>query len=142
LPQDTHIPERAALVMSAQAHLSKALSAQWPQRCESEPPLRPLRMFEMPEPIDVIADFPHGPPAHFRWRRAQHRIVRVEGPERIASEWWNETVGINSIEHKEARTRDYFRIEDSGGCRFWLYREGVHRREVLEFRWFLQGVFA
>ena len=142
LPQDTHIPERAALGLLAQAHLSKALSAQWPQRCESEPPLRPLRMFEMPEPIDVIADFPHGPPAHFRWRRAQHRIVRVEGPERIASEWWNEAVGINSIEHKEARTRDYFRIEDSGGCRFWLYREGIHRREVLEFRWFLQGLFA
>ena len=142
LPQDTHIPERAALAMPAQVHLPKALSAQWPQRCKSEPPLRPLRMFERPEPIDVIADFPHGPPAHFGWRRMQHRIVRVEGPERIAPEWWNEAVGINPVEHKDARTRDYFRIEDSEGCRFWLYREGIHRREVREFRWFLQGVFA
>jgi len=142
LPQDTHIPERAALAMPAQIHLSKALSAQWPQRCEGEPPLRPLRIFERPEPIDVIADFPHGPPAHFRWRRAQHRIVRVEGPERVAPEWWNQAAGINPIEHREARTRDYFRVEDSGGCRFWLYREGIQRREVLEFCWFLQGVFA
>jgi len=142
LPQDTHIPERAALAGPAQHHLAEASCANWPQRFACEPPLRPLRMFEHPEPITVIADFPHGPPAHFIWRRAQHRIVRVEGPERIAMEWWNLTAGINPIENKDARARDYFRIEDSEGCRFWLYREGIHRRETIEFRWFMHGVFA
>lgn len=142
LPQDTHIPERAVLAAPAQPHLSKALSAQWPQRCESEPPLRPLRMFAQPEPVAVTADFPHGSPALFVWRRAQHRTVRVEGPERIAMEWWTEAIGIDPADHKAARTRDYFRIEDSEGCRFWLYREGIHRRETIEFRWFMQGMFA
>ena len=39
-------------------------------------------------------------------------------------------------------TRDYFRAEDSEGMRFWLYREGIHGREVATFRWFLHGVFA
>jgi len=142
LPQNTHIPERAELAVPAQHHLPEALSAQWPQRCESEPPLRPLRMFERPEPIDVIADFPHGPPAHFNWRRARHRIVHVEGPERIAMEWWRQPFGIDPVENREARTRDYFRIEDSEGCRFWLYREGIYQREIQTFRWFMQGVFA
>jgi protein ImuB len=142
LPQDTHIPERAALALSAQHYLAAASRADWPQHFAGEPPLRPLRMFVHPESIDVIADFPHGPPAHFRWRRVQHRIIQVEGPERIAPEWWNLAAGLDPVEHKEARARDYFRIEDSEGCRFWLYREGIHRRETIEFRWFMQGVFA
>jgi protein ImuB len=142
LPQDTHIPERAALALPAQPHLVAASRADWPQRCESEPPLRPLRMFAQPEQIAVTADFPHGSPALFVWRRAQHRTVRVEGPERIAMEWWTLAVGIDPACHRDARTRDYFRIEDSEGCRFWLYREGIHRRETIEFRWFVQGVFA
>ncbi|WP_244396185.1 DNA polymerase Y family protein [Afipia carboxidovorans] len=142
LPQDTHIPERAMRIVPVQQHLPQALSAQWPQRYEGEPPLRPLRMFERPEPIFVIADFPHGPPAHFNWRRARHRIARVEGPERIAPEWWNLATGMNPAKNREARARDYFRVEDSEGCRFWLYREGLYRREVFEFRWFMQGVFA
>lgn len=142
LPQDTHIPEYAAVAVPAQHHLAQATSSEWPPRHEGEPPLRPLRTFERPEPVQVIADFPHGPPAAFTWRRAQHRIVRVEGPERIAMQWWTHDVGIAPADHGAARTRDYFRIEDSEGCRFWLYREGIHRREVREFRWFMQGVFA
>jgi len=42
-------------------------------------------------------------------------------------------------------TRDYFRIEDEQGRRFWLYREGIPGRETPEApacRWFLQGLFA
>jgi protein ImuB len=142
LPQDTHIPERATIAAPAQHNLAAASQAAWPERVESEPPLRPLRLFERPEEIKVIADFPHGPPAQFNWRRAQHRITRVEGPERIAMEWWTQAPDANPIEHKEARTRDYFRIEDGEGCRFWLYREGIYQREVTTFRWFMQGVFA
>ena len=142
LPQDTHIPERATIAASAQHHLAAATHAAWPERVDSEPPLRPLQLFERPEEIKVIADFPHGPPAQFNWRRAQHRIARVEGPERIAMEWWTQSPGTNPIENKEARTRDYFRIEDGEGCRFWLYREGIYDREVTTFRWFIQGVFA
>src|SRR3954451_3228221 len=88
LPQDTHIPERAVLAAPAQHHLAAAAQAAWPARVEGEPPLRPLRLFEQPEPIKVIAEVPDGPPAWFQWRRAAHTVTRVEGPERVAMEWW------------------------------------------------------
>ncbi len=142
LPQDTHIPEHAVLAMPAQTHLSKALSAQWPQRCENEPPLRPLRMFERPEEIKVTAaSVPDGPPPRFTWRRATHAVVRAEGPERIAMEWWkNETSTF---------TRDYFRVEDTEGLRFWIYRDGLYGSELVDDKgeridpkWFVHGVFA
>jgi protein ImuB len=162
LPQDTHIPERTMLAVSAQHHLAAAALATWPTRVEAEPPLRPLRLFEHPEPIEVLADFPHGPPAGFRWRRMFHKIALVEGPERIAMEWWNRLVPQQTLEWDDdfARvhppqgeisvpsidgrklTRDYFRAEDNEGGRYWLYREGIHRREVRTFRWFLHGLFA
>ncbi|MBX9709707.1 MAG: DNA polymerase Y family protein [Xanthobacteraceae bacterium] len=140
LPQDTHIPDKATLAVPAQYHLPDAGQAIWPERYAGEPPLRPLRMFEPPEQIDVISMFPDGPPAQFKWRRAQHRIANVEGPERIAMEWWTQPADLPG--NKDTRTRDYFRIEDHDGCRFWLYREGIYRREVKKFRWFMQGVFA
>ncbi len=135
LPRDSHIPERAMWAAPAQHHLAAAAVAAWPARAEGEPPLRPLRLFAPPEPVEVLADFPHGPPAAFRWRRAFHRLARVEGPERIAAEWWRRHDGSDP-------TRDYFRAEDVEGARFWLYREGIHRREVTRFRWFLHGLFA
>lgn len=140
LPQDTHIPEKAMQVMPAQHYLSDAIKAVWPERIMGEPPLRPLRVFDPPEQIDVISMFPDGPPAQFTWRKAQHRIMDVEGPERIAMEWWMRQ--MDSTQNSDTRTRDYFRIEDQNGCRFWLYREGVYRREVKTFRWFMQGAFA
>ncbi|HEY0236354.1 MAG TPA: DNA polymerase Y family protein [Afipia sp.] len=140
LPQDTHSPEKAVRAVPAQRHLPDAVQAVWPERYAGEPPLRPLRMFEPPEKIDVTAMFPDGPPAQFTWRKARHRIANVEGPERIAMEWWTRPAHLQ--DSNDTRTRDYFRIEDQEGCRFWLYREGIYQREVKTFRWFLQGVFA
>ena len=125
LPQDTHIPERAVLAAPAQHHLAAAMQAAWPARVESEPPLRPLRLFEKPEPIKVpFATVPDGPPHHFTWRRANHAVVRVEGPERIAMEWWKQD--------GEALTRDYFRVEDEAGLRFWIYRDGLYGSELAD----------
>src|SRR6202790_2654277 len=141
LPQDTHIPERAVLAASAQHHLSAAAHAVWPARVEGEPPLRPLRLFERPEQIKVIAQVPDGPPARFVWRRATHAVVRAEGPERVAMEWWR-TEGC-------ILTRDYFRVEDEAGLRFWLYRDGLYDREIaqeegraVQPNWFMHGLFA
>jgi protein ImuB len=142
LPQDTHIPERAALALPAQHHLAAASEAAWPARAESEPPLRPLRLFEKPEPIKVpFATVPDGPPHHFTWRRAVHAVVRVEGPERIAMEWWKQD-GC-------ALTRDYFRIEDAAGLRFWIFRDGLYGSELADeegkpkpANWFVHGLFA
>jgi protein ImuB len=117
LPVDTHIPERAMATAPAQHQLIVASQAVWPARIEGEPPLRPLRLFEHPELIKVIAGVPDGPPAQFRWRRATHAVVRAEGPERVAMEWWRA--------QGELLTRDYFRVEDEAGLRFWLYRDGL-----------------
>jgi protein ImuB len=141
LPQDTHIPERAVLAAPAQHHLAAAQQADWPVRAESEPPLRPLRLFARPEAIKVIAEVPDGPPAWFQWRRATHTVMRVEGPERVAMEWWRSPA--------EMLTRDYFRVEDEAGLRFWLYRDGLYDREIAQREgeiaqpnWFVHGLFA
>jgi protein ImuB len=142
LPQDTHIPERAAVAASAQHHLAVAMHATWPARVESEPPLRPLRLFEKPELIKVpFATVPDGPPHHFTWRRVTHAVVRVEGPERIAMEWWKH--------NGHALTRDYFRVEDEAGLRFWIYRDGLYGSELVNeagvstpSNWFVHGLFA
>ncbi len=132
-PNDTHIPEAAAVALPAQyATHSKA---KWEKLGRpGEAPRRPLRLFARPEPIEAIADVPEGPPQRFRWRRVLHQVTRAEGPERIAMEWWR---------HQEPKpTRDYFRVEDSEGRRFWLYREGLYGRETAETRWFVHGLFA
>jgi protein ImuB len=141
LPQDTHIPERAVLAAPAQHHLAAATLAAWPDRAEGEPPLRPLRLFERPEVIKVIAQVPDGPPAWFQWRRATHTVVHVEGPERVAMEWWRA--------QGTTLTRDYFRVEDEEGSRFWLYRDGLYDREIaqqegriIQPNWFMHGLFA
>jgi len=73
---------------------------------------RPLRLFAPPEPVEAVAEVPDGPPLRFRWRRRVHRVIRVEGPERIGGAWWT----------GEGRARDYFRVETEEGCRFWLFR--------------------
>ena len=75
---------------------------------------------------------PEGPPLHFRWRHASYRVTRAEGPERILHEWWRE----------DAPARDYFRVEDSEGRRYWLYRQGFYCAGDPPPRWFLHGLFA
>ncbi|WP_249780748.1 DNA polymerase Y family protein [Bradyrhizobium sp. dw_78] len=142
LPQDTHIPERAEIAAPAQHHLTQAMQAAWPVRVEGEPPLRPLRLFDRPEPIKVpFATVPDGPPHHFTWRRVTHTVMRVEGPERIAMEWWKQDGA--------ALTRDYFRIEDEQGLRFWIFRDGLYGSELVDGQgkpmpanWFVHGLFA
>ena len=131
-PQDTHIPEGAAVAVPAQ-HAPET-NVKWEPRDAAEPPRRPIRLFARPEPVDVIAQVPDGPPASFNWRRVRHVVSRAEGPERIAMEWWQHQ------DHKP--TRDYFRVENKEGRRFWLYRDGVYGRETNEPKWFMHGLFA
>jgi protein ImuB len=78
---------------------------------------KPHRLLDHPESIAVIYATPEGMPRRFVWRRGVHDIARVEGPERIAPEWWRQPPGT--------RLRDYYRVEDEAGRRFWIYREGV-----------------
>jgi protein ImuB len=96
---------------------------------------RPIRLLTHPEEIRVLYAVPEGPPAQFIWRKQTHRVARYEGPERIAPEWWKDRPGT--------RLRDYFKIEDQTGRRFWLYREGLHEDgRGGDPRWFLHGMFA
>ena len=82
----------------------------------------------------AVAEIPDGPPLHFRWRRVHHDIRLAEGPERIAAAWWRR--------RPAPPTRDYYRVEDSRGARFWLFRAGLYGRETVAPRWFLHGLFA
>jgi protein ImuB len=50
-------------------------------------------------------------------------------------EWWRTAGPVPP-------TRDYFRIEDERGRRFWLFREGLYGRETQTPRWFIHGLFA
>jgi protein ImuB len=212
-PRASHIPELAQMPRSAFA--GRPL---WREEASPKPP-RPPRLFAKPEALVVLAEVPEGPPARFTWRRTTHRVVKAEGPERIAPEWWRELrsrgAATNSIPPLDgeggsaagragwgeeegdspppgaqmradlptrgsygvsgdatgpnpspageggepglasgspdegvkrstaARPRDYYRIEDETGCRYWVFREGLYQEsEHGPPCWYLHGVFA
>jgi len=123
---ESYLPERASGWVSA---LAKTEPIALP------PVQRPQRLLDRPEAIDVIYATPEGMPRRFMWRRAVHDIARVEGPERIAPEWWRQP--------SSARLRDYYRVEDADGRRYWIYREGL----IGDGRggapaWFIHGLFG
>ncbi len=127
------LPERAARLMPfAQAvpeRLRGAVSFALPER--------PIRLLRPPEPVEVpVTELPEGPPLRFRWRRAVYSVARAEGPERIEPEWWRARAG------REPAARDYFRVEDSEGRRYWLYRQGLYDAAKAPPRWFMHGFFA
>ncbi|MGB3165811.1 MAG: DUF6504 family protein, partial [Alteraurantiacibacter sp.] len=128
VPFDSHIPERAQ---------------RWQPPLEAEPAnqgelafhSRPLKLLDRAERIDVLYATPDGDPRRFRWRGKVFEIARAEGPERIAPEWWREKGGT--------RLRDYYRVEEESGARYWIYRLGLAGDgRGGEPDWFLQGLFA
>ena len=126
-PHESHLPERASGWRPA-LDTAKPVS-------ETTAPPRPQRLLDRPEAIAVVYATPEGVPRRFVWRRAVHDIARVEGPERIAPEWWRE--------RSTARLRDYYRVEDRDGRRYWIYREGLFgdgRGGAPE--WYLHGLFG
>ena len=129
-PVQSHAPERAERFIAAAEALDPA--GDWGERDPADPPLRPLQVFDPPQPVEAMAALPDGSPARFRWRRIDHVVTRAEGPERIAGEWWH---------RPKERTRDYYRVEDGQGRRFWVFRAGFYGEEPPP-RWYLHGVFA
>jgi protein ImuB len=132
----SHLPERAqrSEPFSVPAPAARGAGTGHAQSSRSGPAERPIRLLPRPEPVDVAAaEVPEGPPASFRWRRALHRVMRAEGPERIAPEWWRQPA--------EAQARDYFRVEDEAGRRYWLYREGFYGGAPAP-RWYMHGLGA
>lgn len=103
---------------------------------ESDAWPRPARLFRAPEPIETVALLPDYLPETFTWRGVRRRVRRADGPERIFGEWW-------SRDTEMAAVRDYFRVEDEAGERFWIFRAGDGEDlETGTQRWFLHGIFA
>jgi protein ImuB len=125
---ESHIPERAEA-------LRPSAKAPPPKPARAAPALRPLLIFEAPEPAKVVAAVPDGPPMRLTWRRVTRRVVKAQGPERVAPEWWRLVQG--------ERPRDYYVIEDEQGRRYWLYREGLYGEPGEEQpKWFVHGLSA
>jgi len=101
---------------------------------------RPLLLLNPPEPIEALADLPDGAPARFVWRRVARRVARSSGPERLSPEWWRPAARSD----RPARTRDYYKLEDGEGGRYWVFREGLYGREDAERvpTWWMHGVFG
>lgn len=163
--RDTHIPEQQTLTLPA---IQVRDPMPWPLPPAGEPPLRPLYLFDPPQRVEVLAEVPDGPPRRFSWRRTTHEVTRFEGPERIAGEWWRVPVerlpdpdpsimqklhgGDDLAEvtdrtpqprpNRPLLTRDYFRVEDARGRRFWLFRHGLYERETAGPVWYIHGLFA
>jgi protein ImuB len=103
---------------------------------------RPLLLLDPPEPVDTIAEMPDGAPAFFTWRRVRRSVTRADGPERLSPEWWRPRP-----DDRLSRTRDYYRIEDDQGLRYWLFREGLYGSEYTGAKderppsWWMHGMF-
>jgi protein ImuB len=98
---------------------------------------RPIRLLCRPEPLDqVLAEMPDRAPYRFTWRGRQHLVRQSDGPERITGEWWRRPGERDAV-------RDYFRVEDTEGQRFWLFRRGDGMRaETGDRSWYIHGTFA
>ena len=131
-PYASHVPERAVQRVPP-------LPVRQPSWVADPAAPRPIRLLRRPEEIEVIAPVPDDPPIRFRWRGVSHRVRGAAGPERIAAEWWR---GRRSDKRPETDLiRDYYRVEDSDGARFWIFRAGLHAGDRMP-RWYLHGLFG
>ncbi|UHC15531.1 DNA polymerase Y family protein [Methylobacterium currus] len=121
-PVESEWPERAVRRV---APLSPATGVTWPADLP-----RPGRLLPVPEPVAVLAALPDAPPSAFTWRGTRRRVARADGPERIFGEWW-------LADDEVAATRDYYRVEDETGARYWLFRDALTKDGA---RWWLHGL--
>jgi protein ImuB len=137
IPNESYIPECSeTYVAPGDKRLKTADWHAFLEKLQGDNHLgRPIMLLPKPEPITAIAEVPDGPPVLFEWRRLKCRIHAAEGPERIAPEWWARKGDAVEL------TRDYYRVEDLDGYRYWLFRSGLYEREETP-TWFMHGFFA
>ncbi|WP_347091540.1 DNA polymerase Y family protein [Sphingomonas parapaucimobilis] len=125
-PVESDVPERAVRRWSP-----LAAPTGWPSW------KRPVRLLSRPEPlVGVLALLPDAPPRRFTWRGKIHAVVAGDGPERIHGEWWRRDGEVWAV-------RDYFRVEDERGARFWLFRRGDGVEPATgDLSWYLHGLFG
>ena len=122
IPAEHYWPERS---YTSAPTLHEESPTSWPIDKQ-----RPLHLLPTPERIDVTAPIPDYPPMLFRHKGKLHMILKADGPERIEQEWWLQ----------QGQHRDYYRVEDEDGNRYWLFQIGHYDDKV--FQWFLHGYFA
>ena len=132
-PVASHLPERAcrrAAPVSGEVF--------WSDHAPPERPPRPFRLFDRPEAIEVMAEVPDGPPLLFTWRRVSRRVAHAAGPERMAPEWWRDPAA------PDEPLRDYYRIEDTAGRRYWLFRAGLYQDTAAKGppAWYVHGIYG
>lgn len=127
-PFSSDVPERSVRRVAAMsAETGATWTSDWP---------RPARLFSQPEPIETVALLPDHPPVSFTWRGVRRRVRRADGPERVYGEWWMRDPEMIAV-------RDYFRVEDDAGERYWIFRAGDGENlETGSHRWFMHGVFG
>lgn len=127
-PVASDVPERAVARVAA---LAPETGQDWPGHWP-----RPSRLLGTPEPIDTVALLPDHPPVAFTWRGIRRRVRRADGPERVFGEWWKRDAELIAV-------RDYFRVEDDAGERYWIFRAGDGEDAATgSQRWFLHGTFG
>ncbi len=125
-PVESDVPERAVAAVPPLSSPGGSWTVPWP---------RPARLLPRPEPVEAVGLLPDHPPRAFTWRRVRHRVVRADGPERIAGEWWRRSSELAAV-------RDYWVVEDADGRRFWLFRQGDGADPATDgLAWFLHGFF-
>ena len=125
---NAHLPEQSFAYEQAAAH---AVPSDAPKLQD-----RPPRLLARPLPIRAMALLPDHPPNWISWRGVRRRVRRADGPERVFGEWWKRDAELVAV-------RDYFRIEDDAGERFWIFRAGDGEDVATgSHRWFLHGVFG
>lgn len=131
-PVASDVPERSVQRIAPAAPNT---GETWPDLWPNYWP-RPSRLLPVPEPIETVALLPDHPPVTFTWRGVRRHVKRADGPERVFGEWWKRDAELFAL-------RDYFRIEDEAGERFWIYRAGNGQDATTgAHRWFLHGIFG
>jgi protein ImuB len=129
VPVQSDVPERSVRCVSAfeVSPNMQGWRSEWP---------RPARLLNRPEMIQTLALLPDHPPRSFTWRGIRHQVQCADGPERIFGEWWKRDRELHAV-------RDYFRVEDEKGERFWIFRAGDGERSHSgSHDWFLHGIFG
>ncbi len=127
-PRPSDVPERSVTRVEP---MSLDDGASWDDHWP-----RPARLLPRPEAVETMALLPDHPPVWFTWRGQRRRVRRADGPERVFGEWWKREAELATV-------RDYFRVEDDAGERYWIYRAGDGEHpETGSHRWFLHGIFA
>lgn len=121
LPAEHHWPERSIKLAGS---LTEQPQTSWPELP------RPIRLLNEPESIEVMALVPDHPPKLFVHKGKRHMIAKADGPERIGREWWQDN----------GQHRDYYVVEDTDGCRYWVFRSGHY--DGGDAQWYLHGYFA